>query len=488
MLAINYEQFEALLGRQPWIRELAGILPLSALFDFLDMARILHLFQLSGAIPIWCWPVAPSGSRLLLDSPKEDGYCCLDRFENQGTPVCIDGRYGDEYFTPNPETVQLSVNVANPEKVSNLHENMKRNDNRLQNLEIVCVNRQPLQNKRRWQYMCSISSGWILLTLLVVAGIILERWLVVAYLTTVFMTGAVVSLLYGRQPRKLANHERGSSYTRLIVVAKHMNEKNWQVFVGESSIVNALLNKPLESDAKIPRSSTTLQKILYVLLQGLILAQWGAAVGSAVMKSWDAFAISFWVVFCIFSHNCFFSSERIGEIWLAESAGISIRRYETQLSTRRALLNTIMALNPDTFAKGQQTLEEFDKQALKWIDPILKESVDRDSWQEASRLALIERNNAGQTLCGEGSSSMTHAISPWQDVYGHHYWCKYIPEGIDMAIKIGETAGIRIFTSLNSKNVGLLPTEKGKDKEENDDQPSHSSLQLDDKHFNTARK
>jgi hypothetical protein len=173
-------------------------------------------------------------------------------------------------------------------------------------------------------------------------------------------------------------------------------------------------------------------------------------------------------MFCIFSHKFFFSSKRIGEIWLAENAGISIRRYQTQLSGRHTLLNMIMAMNPDTSARDQhqQMLEKLDQQALRWIDPILKECLDRDNWQEASRMAFIERVHASQALCEEKRGNMAHTIAPWQDQYGHKYWCKYIPEGINMTIKICETAGIQTFVSLNSKTAGLLSTEQGTNKQE----------------------
>lgn len=243
--------------------------------------------------------------------------------------------------------------------------------------------------------------------------------------------------------------------------------------------MNPLLNKPLASGAKLPQYST----ILHILLRGLICTQWGAAIGSAATKSWDAFAISFWVVFCIFSHQLFFSSKRIGKIWLAENAGISIRRYQTQLSGRHTLLNTIMALNPDTFARDQhqQMLESFDQQTLRWIDPILKDCLDRDNWQEATRMAFIERIHASQASCKERCCNMTHDIAPWQDKYGHNYWCKYIPEGIDMGIKIGEAAGIQTFMDLHPKTAGLRSTEKGTNKQE-DFEPNISVEQQGSEH------
>jgi hypothetical protein len=149
--------------------------------------------------------------------------------------------------------LKLSVDVAKPENIANNHKNLERDGNRLQNLEIVWVIQQRLQERRRWHFVCSNLSGWMLFTILLVAGVILERRLAVTYLITVTMTGAVESLLYGRRRRKLANNHTGSQCIPLVAIAKHMNERNWQILIGESSIVNPLLNKPLASGAKLPQ-------------------------------------------------------------------------------------------------------------------------------------------------------------------------------------------------------------------------------------------
>jgi hypothetical protein len=73
VLAIGFVMFEAavsklndILTRHSWVGELAGILPLSALIDFIDVPRKFHVLQLAGAVPLWNWPVTPSGSRILL--------------------------------------------------------------------------------------------------------------------------------------------------------------------------------------------------------------------------------------------------------------------------------------------------------------------------------------------------------------------------------------------------------------------------------------
>ncbi|KAK6196688.1 hypothetical protein LQW54_011256 [Pestalotiopsis sp. IQ-011] len=267
---------------------------------------------------------------------------------------------------------------------------MTRNDNRLQNLEIIHVKRhRSNENEPLWRY-------------------------------------------------RLAVH-LGSQYGRLVIVTKHTNEKNWQVFLGESTVVNALLNKPLEAGSKESQHSA----MLGVTLQALVCAQWATAIGSAATKGWDAYAISFWVLFSIFSHKFLFTGNLIARLWLAQGAKIDIYRYRTQLSSRRASLSTILALNPDTFSKdgNGRLLDRIDEQALKCIDPILEKSRDRDSWQEASRLALMQQVKAPDASSGERNKTPADS-QELEKTYGHNYWYKYIEEGVNMAIKIGQVAQV----------------------------------------------
>ena len=81
----------------PWLQQLAGILPLCALIEFIDNATKLHVFQLNRSVPIWNWPVTPAGARLLLSSGglSADEACHLDQAGQSPVLHCIDGRYGD---------------------------------------------------------------------------------------------------------------------------------------------------------------------------------------------------------------------------------------------------------------------------------------------------------------------------------------------------------------------------------------------------------
>jgi hypothetical protein len=85
MNAILHEarhNINSLLSRHPWTEQLASILPLSALIDFIDTPLILHTYQLASGLPLWCWAVTPTGSRFLLeqDDARDQSVCYLDRY------------------------------------------------------------------------------------------------------------------------------------------------------------------------------------------------------------------------------------------------------------------------------------------------------------------------------------------------------------------------------------------------------------------------
>lgn len=107
-----------------WASQLAGVLPLSALIDFLNTPKVFHILQLRGGIPIWCWPISPSASRLLLANHSRLDACWLDKFENGSKPVCLDGRYGDQYLMANAETLRMAFEGAAVTHLENEHPNV----------------------------------------------------------------------------------------------------------------------------------------------------------------------------------------------------------------------------------------------------------------------------------------------------------------------------------------------------------------------------
>jgi hypothetical protein len=287
----------AILDRNHWVAELAGILPLSALIDFIDIPPKLHIFQLAGAAPLWSWPVTPAGSRLLLsdDKPLQQG-CYLDRYGNSVALLGLDGRWGERYNLASPETVRLCVTSHRACTIDNLHGNMNDDDKRIQNLEVIYVSRLQPPNRHElssswlrhvlldpwWmyspRYLATSILGWITLLGMIAMCIILQTYLAMAFLLVVPLTGTVIFALYGSSPRGLLVTEpvSGKRYNRLILVAEHVNAADWIVFYGESTIVNSLLNRPLEprgprkswSVGRRPRGRRDqgLELVLYLLL------------------------------------------------------------------------------------------------------------------------------------------------------------------------------------------------------------------------------
>lgn len=454
--------FRAVVARHPWTGELAGILPISAVIDFIEVAPKLHVFQLNGAIPLWSWPITPSGSRLLLgqDRPLQDS-CYLDRFGNSVGLLGMDGRYGDRYFVSSPETIRLAIEATRVREITNAHVNMSENDLRRQNLEIVHVERNSIgapgiaQTKGRrsfaqnflplWepQYLGVSLLGWILWSAMVVMSICLQTWLSLAFLVLMPTTGFIVFIIYGNNPRRLLV-ENKSDYNRLIVVAEHENTTDWKVFYGESTVLNNLLNRPLEPTGS--RHWLNHLSLLRMVLRLAIVGQWALAIGAACTKNLNAYFITFWILFCVLVHAYAIPPPSQAKAWCESFAGIQLKRYTTVLSSRRALLNTIIALNPDTFALSPSTgLEDrstFQGGATKWLDRILEPGPSRTKWEHATLEAM---NQAPTEFSVEGpavgiKSDVTFLTTEWNTDYRQDYWNKFIPEGMYMAALIREKA------------------------------------------------
>ncbi|KAF2180429.1 hypothetical protein K469DRAFT_753409 [Zopfia rhizophila CBS 207.26] len=283
---------------------------------------------------------------------------------------------------------------------------MKSGNRRFQNLEVIHVSRLEHKNPRvsksrihralfdHWwissqSYLAVSAAGWMVLIGAIFLNYILDCYLALAFLVAVPFTGSVVLFLHGSRPRRLLS-EKGSRFNRLVVVAAHMNETNWKVFYGESSLVNSLLNLPLCPTK--PRKSPAVYRYWRMILRILILSQWALALGAASTKDWNAYITSFWITICILSHAYLFSPERGARAWMKHLSNIQFDKYQTQLSSRMALLSAITVLNPDTFPWEEST-ERQDwatprEEALKWVDPILKSGQDRNDWEKATCAAM----------------------------------------------------------------------------------------------------
>lgn len=94
------------------------------------------------------------------------------------------------------------------------------------------------------------------------------------------------------------------------------------------------------------------------------------------------------------------------------------------MSSRRALLNTILALNPDTF----DIVEGQDENNLKpyreeWLDHVLARGQSRSDWETAT--LNVMRSN-GEDIAEEDKQDDN---KDWRK----EYWYKYIGEGIGVA-------------------------------------------------------
>ncbi|KAI8949401.1 hypothetical protein F4801DRAFT_405696 [Xylaria longipes] len=434
--------FKGLISAYAWPQQLAGILPLSALIDFLDVPRALHVFELTGSVPVWCWPVTPSGSRLLLSPRIIEESCCLDKFGNSQSLICLDGRYGDMYNAASPETLRLCLEIAPRISVLNDHENT-RERRRPQNLTVVHVTRADC-TKRSRHYLALLGAsavGWILLLGLLVAAAILKCYISFTFLLAIPLTGSVIYSTRGGD-RPTLKDTPGSNYNRLVIAALHMNETDWWAFYGETTVVNALLNLPL----RVKRFSGANHWAFNIALRILVLGQWSLAIGAAATQGWDSYIITFWIVLCIFSNVFIFSTQHCCQDWLEQSASFRLSRIEVKLSSRRALLNALIALNPDSFSfdpvSKQDMLATLYPGSLAWIDPILKCCPDRSLWEEATRMAMATEHNTKASKGQKAPSKNGPAEPDWISNYKQWYWCKFISEGISVAEKIKQEANL----------------------------------------------
>lgn len=443
-----------------WVRELAGFLPLSALIDFADNSHKLHVLELAGTVPLWSWTVTPDVSSVLLSEDGAQRTCCLDRHGSSVALNGLDGRNGDHYVLSSPETVRMCVSSQKTYSIANDHVNMNEKDLKIQKLEIVHVSRlqqndRPRQSRSELRQMVSshehlfVSAiGWIVLLGMIAMSGIFQCYLSFTFLVAIPTTGIVIFCLCGSTPRRL-HVESPGEFKRLIIVAEHMNTAEWTVFYGESTILNSLLDRPLELSG--PQISAIAFVLLRMALRILIVGQWSLALGAAVRKDWNAYFVSFWIAFTVFSHIYLVPPLLLTDRWMKRRARIGLMRYQTKLSSRRALLNTIVALNPDTFCYNEDETEDrttLRSNNMKYIDPILAPGSDRTEWEAATRTAMYELANSPgyqtpldilASLKWKGMKGADDLSKTWNDAYPLEKK-KPILEGIYMAAKIRQEA------------------------------------------------
>ncbi|KAF3933770.1 hypothetical protein ABW19_dt0209707 [Dactylella cylindrospora] len=487
MLKEAIEKLNEAIEKHPWAGELAGVLPLTGFIDFVATPEKLHIFQLFGAVPLWSWPVTPQDFRLLISNTdtESDTICILDRFGNSLRWDALDGRYGDCYPLINPETVRLCLSSQGTTKIKNEHANMAMND-RVQELNIVHIYRvaRDKQETRipandwsrfllkdaswmfsRW-YLATSTLGWVLLIILAVFCGLFEYYIALSFLLVTPAIGTVIFIMYGSRPRVLLEAKRAPAnpllteekllgpipaYNRLVVVAEHMNATDWTVFYGESTMVNALLNKKLQTTRSgLGRRS---RAVLRMALRILTLGQWALIIASVCLKDFNAYITALWIITCVFWQAYIHPPELAAGEWMRTVGGFKMKRYRTRVSSRRALLNTIIALNPDSIAwsreKQGDDWSKFYEGGMKWIDPILGRSPDRTLWEEATLKAMEEVSDMSEAdkAATNGENVQSNLSAAWDEKYrdehnSPYYWRRFIPEGIYLAAKIKKEAGL----------------------------------------------
>lgn len=369
------------------VRQLAGLLPLTALIEFIDLPSKLHGYELAGAIPLWNWPITPTGARLLLKTRDNDDACCLDRTDSSAVLHCIDGRYGAHYPSSAPTTTRLCVESAKKAvEIRNEHPNMVGPRMRRQKLEVIllqedktlvepatkrsllpCFNRGVLQRQRSsYQYRFMSGFGWLLWATGVGFSLAAALWVAAAYLILMPVSGLVVHLTHGGLPR-IIRDDRPSSCTRVVIAADSLNGSDWMLFYGGNNTLNSLLNKSLTRTGRQP-----LPRFGGIILQTLIICQWLLAVASCALQDWNGIIITLWLAFCALASAHIYPAKSWIRDWLRLDCHMTVRKIKVEFGSRRAMLSAIAYLNPD-----------MEPGSNGWINPILPPDENRTKWEEA---------------------------------------------------------------------------------------------------------
>ena len=397
-----------------WKQQLAGILPLSGLVEFIDVGMKIHLYELTGRVPLWNWPITPAGARLLLSSEDTHYACCLDRPARSRVLHCLDGKHGDLYNCRAPTTVRLSVLAnSNAILIPNKSSNMARKKEGHQKLTVVRITQRaatPLNTSkglspRHWRYWIISAIGWACWIVLVVFAAMAGLYHGLTYLLIMPMTGLVVRVTHGYRPRQLVKPD-DSSLDRLVIASDSLNASEWWAFYGQSSLINSIVNKPICRATKSVES-----KALRWILRLLIAGQWYLVVSSCALQDWNAFFVSFWIVLCAFESVFGYPAEANVKDWLRQDCNVICKHFQTVFSSRRALLSALIYLNAD--GKDECT---------KWIDPILVDTQDRKDWEATMLLA-------------QSDISLVDQAEKDKD------WWKYIVEAVDVGRDIKGSFG-----------------------------------------------
>ena len=407
-----------------WAGQLAGILPLSALIEFIDIGSKLHTAQLTGSIPIWQWAITPAGACLLFAVKPSEIECALDHPERSSILECFDTRHGDAYPSSTPTTTRLwTAAVASTIMIDNAHLDKAHPGVRPQVLQLFRMRKdgsksasvESLGMSKSTRILVLQILGWILWLALAILSILSGLWPALAHLISVSVTGCVIGNTHGRSPRHPLNLDQLGKHDRLIVATSSRNSLEWTAFYGESVLLNGLLNRPL-----LRRRPTLWPRVSITLLQVVILCQWVAVLAASSLADWNAYVVSFWIFFCSISSAYAHTPVRAARDWLKHHCGVSVEEVQVEFSSRRAMLGALVYLSPDrTGPRGPRT---------SWMDSILsKSSTDRSEW-EAALLEAIEADGAP-----EGSETKGAVVSRQG---APAYWSSWVVESVEIGRKL----------------------------------------------------
>ena len=255
---------------------------------------------------------------------------------------------------------------------------------------------------------------------MVVMSVILETWVALAFFCLMPVTGLIVYALHRNGPRRLLV-DRPSDYNRLV------------------------LNRPLEPRRRASDLRAPITRVSHMALRVLILGQWAMALAAAALVDWNAYCITFWVVVCITTFAYAIPPEYEAREWTT-ACGLKLTRFRTVVSSRRALLNAIIGLNPDSFAYNSETEQDdrsvFAPGALRWVDPILKDGPARIAWEVETRRMMADEPDRfeGKALDAFEAEQALLAEPDAKYTGTRDYWKDYIPEGMYVAAKMRRVA------------------------------------------------
>ncbi|KAK7921360.1 hypothetical protein PG985_009382 [Apiospora marii] len=394
-----------------WGQQLASLVPLAALLEFIDLQQKLHVFELSGFNPAWSWALTPEGARLILSDEDSSDACCLDRPARSAVLHCMDCKFGNFYPCSAPTTTRSYLRSTTPRiKLSNHWPNVLSPQARRNRLDVVVVRQSPPKIKTPGRVLRAIMGdtppflrvtviiGWALWLVLSCSSILSGLYVATAYLAIIPVTSAAIDLRVVGKARQLLAMDEPGEMDRLVVATNSVNSTDWYAFYGPKDTVNALLNRPL-----MRADRPAHPRIAAWLIRGCAAAQWGLIVASCVLQGWDAYAITIWIAFCSLVSTYIYPPERAVQDWLSSVCRVDLDSIRATFSSRRAMLAALIHLNPD-------------QENTEWLDPILSKShQERKDWEAA--------------VLAHSRSQPTHVAE-------RDYWYKYVREGVAMGVQL----------------------------------------------------